>query len=198
MSFVTMTLVACGDDALPRASENDPGFEGPDGGDSSTDFGLRVGDPVPPHLAWLGYQPGSNEITTIRITDYHDPTGEKGIRALVITEGSPSCGPCVQEAADLNQRLSGPWVIDRVAVLQLMVDDGQDGPPSNTSVQNWRTFVKASWAVGLDPSFTFARGGSNPFPVQLVIDPRTLTVFARYDGYQSSLPKVDELVAKNK
>jgi hypothetical protein len=174
------------------------GAEGAPGPGSGSVFHVyKVGDTLPGELTWQGFPEGSTELTTLALADYHDPTGAKGINALLITEGSPTCGPCIVEAKDLPPRLAGQWGKLGVRVLQLMIDNGHSGTATSLTAQQWKNSVKATWAVGVDADFTFAELGSNPLPIQIVVDPRTLKVVARLNGYQATLPAVDELAESN-
>ncbi|MCS6901319.1 MAG: hypothetical protein RMJ98_16805 [Myxococcales bacterium] len=158
---------------------------------------LAVGDKLQPDLAWQGYSPDSNELGVLSLADFHDPTGALGIRALLITEGQADCAPCVAEAKDLAAKMSGPWKDKGIRVLQLLVSDAKGNPASSATALAWRSKTKAAWPVGLDPGFTFAQIGHNPFPIQVVIDPRTLTIVARIEGYRAELPEVEVLAEKN-
>lgn len=203
-----LAICSCsGDDrpgALVEADEGggtsgwtSPDPQGGSGGSGSAAHRYKVGDTLPETLRWQGLAAGSVELTTLSLADFYDPTGAKGINALLITEGSPNCAPCTAEAKDLPGRLQGQWGKLGVQVVQLLVDNGNLGPATLTSALQWQKKANASWPIGIDPDFTFAQTGSNPFPIQVVIDPRTLKIVARISGYQSQLPEVDQLAESN-
>jgi hypothetical protein len=202
-------LLACSEDRPGPISEpsaplvGSPGAGGSQGGavgapgDPASGAFYAVGDKLRPDLAWQGYSPGSDELGLLSLADFHDPTGALGIRALLVTEGQADCAPCVAEAKDLAAKMNGKWKDKGIRVLQLLVSDAKGNPASGPTALAWRTKTKASWPVGLDPSFTFAQIGNNPFPIQVVIDPRTLTIVARIEGYRAELPEVEALAEKN-
>ena len=161
--------------------------------------GLRysVGDTLDHTLAWQGFVDGSAEASLISVTDYLDPTGARGINALLITQGTTVCPACLKEAQDLPARLAGAWGTLGVKVLQLLVQDSAGAGATTVTAEQWRKATQASWAVAADPGFTFAQAGSNPFPVQILVNPRTLQIVARFDGYHATLPQVDALAQSN-
>jgi hypothetical protein len=202
-------LLACSEERPGPISEpnaplvGSPGAGGSQGGsvgapdDPASGAFLAVGDKLSPDLAWQGYAPGSDELGLLPLADFHDPTGALGIRALLITEGQADCAPCVAEAKDLTAKMNGKWKDRGIRVLQLLVSDAKGNPASGPVALAWRSKTKASWPIGLDPGFTFAQVGNNPFPVQVVVDPRTLTIVARIEGYRAELPEVEALAEKN-
>ena len=161
--------------------------------------GLRysVGDTLDSALSWRGFADGGSEASQIAVSDYLDTTGSRGINALLITEGTTVCPACLLEAKDLPGRLSGPWGKLGVKVVQLLVQDSAGAGATTITAEQWRKATQASWAVAADPGFTFARAGSNPFPVQILVNPRTLRIVARFDGYHATLPEVDALAESN-
>lgn len=166
-------------------------------GDPAPGVFYNVGDVLDAKLAWQGYIEGSDELSTISLSDYHDPTGTLGVRALLITEGQSDCGPCVAEAKDLAQKMPAKWKDLGIKVIQLLVSDSNGDPASTAIAFAWKNKVKASWAVGIDPGFTFAQIGSNPYPIQIIVDPRTLTIVNRIEGYHAELPELEALAKKN-
>jgi hypothetical protein len=158
----------------------------------------KVGDKLDPATGWHGYLEGSTEESVITLGDFYDPSGSKGIAALLITEGSTDCPACVTEAMDLPGHVAGSWKTNGVKVLQLMVSDATGMAATTGTAAQWSKKVHATWPVAADPDFTFATAGENPYPIQVVIDPRTLTIVARITGYHSTYDSLDSLAEKNK
>lgn len=202
-------LLACSDDAPrpiadaqgpPSATGAGSGGSGAVGapGDPAPGVFYSVGDKLSPQLSWQGYTDGATELSVISLDAYHDPQGTRGINALLITEGQADCGPCIAEAKDLPKNLAGPWADLGIKVLQLIVADGKGAAATTETALYWKNKIHASWAVAADPQFTFAQIGSNPYPIQVLIDPRTLTIVDRIEGYRATLPELEALAAKNK
>lgn len=202
-------LLACGEDrprpisesgstaGLPPAGGGGQGNSAGAPGNPATGAFYNVGDTLDPTLSWQGYTEGSDELGTISLADYHDPTGALGVRAILLTEGQADCAPCVAEAKDLTAKMAGKWKDKGIKIIQLLVSDALGKPASSFVAFTWKNKVNASWAVGLDPQFTFAQNGSNPYPIQVIIDPRTLTIVDRIEGYRAELPEVEALAEKN-
>lgn len=174
-----------------QGGSNDPTTTGP------SDGFYKVGDKLDPATSWHGYAEGSSEEIVISMADFYDPMGSKGLAAVLITEGSTDCPACITEAMDLPGHVAGSWSKNGVKVLQLMVSDQGKDASSGTALQ-WGKKVHATWPVAADPDFTFAAQGENPYPIQVVIDPRTLTIVARIAGYHTTYPELDALAEKNK
>lgn len=226
LPFFLVVILGCGessstkpigDSSAPPAANTigiaGNGGNGGNGGGGSGGSGATVGAPGDPapglfysvgdilteeQLSWKGYTEKSDELGTISLSDYYDPTGALGIRALLLTEGQADCGPCVAEAKDLAQNLAGKWKDQGIKVIQLLVSDVYGAPASSEVAMAWKNKVHASWAVGMDPNFTFSQIGSNPFPIQIIVDPRTLTITHRIEGYRAKLPELEALAEKNK
>ncbi|HEY2516425.1 MAG TPA: hypothetical protein VGI39_36395, partial [Polyangiaceae bacterium] len=64
-------------------------------------YGFNVGDVIA-NSSFMGYRNGAGAWTSLQISDYYDPTGSRGIRALYVTLGEVGCGACVQEAPNIN------------------------------------------------------------------------------------------------
>ena len=169
----SLLAVACGDDkgpgtvGEPGAPFNPPASNGGSGGaPSGPSTFYAVGDQLDASLSWKGYTEGSTELGTITLGDYHDPTGEKGIRAILLTEGQADCAPCVAEAKDLSENMAGKWKSRGIQVIPLLVSDGNGKPASATTALAWRDKINATWPVGIDPEFTFAQIGQPQAPVR--------------------------------
>lgn len=159
---------------------------------------IQVGDKLDPELAWPGYVEGNPDAGMISLGDYFDPDGSKGITALLITEGQADCGPCIKEAKDIAASLPEKWTPAGIRVVQLVVSDIKGNPATLDTALAWKQSSAASWPVGADPNFTFAQLGSNPYPIQVIVDPRTLTVVDRLEGYRPTLPELEALAKKNR
>lgn len=216
-------LVACGDDGGKKAisdSDADPISAGGTGGSGSAGAASTAGtsgaagqqtgapgDPPPansivgtvldPAMSWKGYTAGSDELGVVTLSEYFDPKGDKGIRALLITEGQSDCGPCIAEATDIHENLQGKWGQLGIKVMQLVVSDINGQTATTSTAYAWKKRIAASWAVAADPEFTFAEVGSNPYPIQIIVDPRTLTITHRLEGYRKELPELEALAEKN-
>lgn len=188
---------------LPDVSPSDNGKtskETHDAGASEGDGDLRwgPGTQLDADLSWEGFAKGSDAVSTIRLGDFHDPDGSKGIHALLLTQESLTCDFSFDAAEEIRKRAPG-WADDGIEVIQLVVYDAKDEPATVETARQWKDFFEATWNVGADPAFTFHEIGHNPLPIQLVVDPRTLTVVARANANDHRLlNELENLAEQNR
>lgn len=145
--------------------------------------GVDVGDVVSGGLSWQGFAEGASQAGTISIQDYFDCDGSKGINALLIINSATWCGACQSEASDLPSHASS-FKQKGIRVLTLMVENQSHAPATLSTAQTWRNyFGLQSFATAADPDFTFAGYGSVSLPLQILVDPRTMEIVDRIDGY---------------
>lgn len=161
-------------------------------------YGTSVGQVVNPNLSWQGFVPGASTASTISIQDYFDCDGTRGIHALLIAQAAIWCGACQQEAQDLDSLMAGGWTQKGIRVLSLIIEDKSGNPAELKHAQAWKnTFGAKAWGVAADPKFTFAGAGSNGLPLGIVIDPRTMKVVDRSEGYDPYNQALLGLAQKN-
>jgi len=92
-----------------------------------------------------------------------------------------------------NQGLGIQWVT-------LMVDDPGNAKPTLQGSANWiNAFGIKSAYVAPDTKYSMVGGGGSfGTPLQTVIDPRTMKVYYRQEGYSGSFPQLESLAAQNK
>lgn len=199
-------LFGCGSPASSPLPENAP--ESPDAGvrkdpDAAAPPAPRFppGKELDPGLSWEGFPKGESEPSTIRLADYHDEDGSKGIHALFLTQDAFSCSFSATASEEIKARYPD-WQARGIELVQLVIYDnrtGRDEPADIDSARRWKTQFDATWAVGADPDFTFHEIGSNPLPIQIVVDPRTLTVVARANANDHRLlADLEELAERNR
>lgn len=183
-SRFAFALVAAGAAACSSAS-------GPAGGAASAactlpagPYGTSVGDVVDPSLTWTGYVGDSGQTTTVRLADYFDCNGARGVRALVVDESALWCADCQSQAQKLETLAPGKWKSEGAVLLVLMAQDAQENPATTDTALTWRNeYALTTGAVVADPAWTTklwggATGAGNGFPTDVVIDPRTLRIVA--------------------
>ena len=161
-------------------------------------YGTSVGKVLDPKLSWQGFVDGSSTASTISITDYFDCDGKRGIHALFLVQSALWCGACKTEAQALNSKMSGGWSQKGIEVLTLIIQDNSGSPAQLKHAESWKNTYKAKeWSCGVDPAFTFKGPGSNGLPLGLVVDPRTMKVVDRQEGYDPYNSPLVNLAAQN-
>jgi hypothetical protein len=90
-----------------------------------------------------------------------------------------------------EQGLGVRWVM-------LMVDDPDEGPPSIEGVKKWKDkYGLASVDVVVDQSFSFVTGGTVGTPMLVLVDPRTMVIQDKQEGFSGNYSKLVSLAQKN-
>lgn len=155
---------------------------------------------VPQSFSWQGYVQGSSSVGTLAITDLADCDGRNGVNAILVLMSALWCGPCQQEAMMLPGWMQ-TWGPLGVKVIELVIEDAAHNKATTAAALTWRNqFNLGSIAnVVADPNFSFAHGGTNGLPTNVLIDPRTMKVTKVVEGYTGQQdPAVAALAMKNK
>jgi len=161
-------------------------------------YGTSVGKIVDPNLSWQGYVEGAATATTISIQDYFDCDGKRGINALFVSQAALWCGACQSEAAELNGHMAGGWTAKGIDVLVLVIEDKMGNPAQLKHAEAWKNTYKANgWSAAADPKFSFKGPGSNGLPLGVIIDPRTMKIIDKSEGYDPTNTTLVQLAAKN-
>ena len=146
-------------------------------------FGVDVGNYVQGNLAWQGYAENSAASGTVSIQDYFDCDGSKGINALLIVNSATWCGACQEEASDLPSH-AATFAQKGIRILTLMVENANGAPASLSTATSWRdNFGLDAYGTAADPNFSFAGFGSVGLPLQILVDPRTMKIVDRSEGF---------------
>lgn len=147
-------------------------------------YGTSVGDVIDPGLAWKGYVNDSGQATTVRLGDYYDCDGSRGVRALVVDESAQWCADCQSQTQTIAPLASGKWKSEGAVLVVLMAQDANENPATLDTALTWRNeFALTAGAVVADPAWTTklwsgATSAGNAFPTTVVVDPRTFRIVA--------------------
>jgi hypothetical protein len=159
-------------------------------------FGVDAGSYVSGNLAWQGYKEGSSQLGSVSIQDYFDCDGSKGINALLIDSSAVWCGACQEEAQDLPSQ-QATFQAKGIHVITLMIEDNSGNPATTSTATSWRNnFGLDAFSVCADPNFSFGGNGSVGLPLQIIVDPRTMKIVAREEGF-GDYSTVLQLAQKN-
>jgi hypothetical protein len=157
-------------------------------------YGTRQGSVLDPSMAWQGVAAGG-ATTTIKLSDYYDCDGTRGVNALLIDVSAAWCGACQSEAPEVDQKLAGSWGQEGVKVLTLMIEDEGGSPATVQTAKSWSTsFGLSHVAVAADPQGTFQ---VTSLPTNILVDPRTMKVLSVEGSFDPSGSAVDDLARKN-
>lgn len=145
--------------------------------------GVDVGDLVSGALSWPGFAENASQSSTLSIQDYYDCDGSKGINALLIINSATWCGACQNEASSLPS-YANSFAQKGIRVLTLLVENQSGAPATLSTAASWRNyFGLQKFATAADPDFAFSGYGSVGLPLQVLVDPRTMEIVDRWEGY---------------
>lgn len=151
--------------------------------------------------ASVGYD--TNQMDTVRFSDFYDPDGSKGLKAIFLNSSAVWCSVCKAEYAWMkNDGTWGKYNPQGVIFISSLFEDASNPPKPATplNLMNWGTQYGVEFPMMLDPGFKFGRFfTADATPMNLVIDPRTMRIEAKILGGDilGVLAQVDALVAKN-
>ncbi len=186
-TFALVSLVALGAGACSSGSRSGAAGEGAPSTactPPSGPYGTSVGDVIDPGLAWQGYVNDSGQATTVRLADYYDCDGTRGVRALVVDESAQWCPDCQSQTQTIAPLVSGKWKSEGAVLVMLMAQDANENPATLDTALTWRNeFALTTGAVVADPAWTTklwsgATSAGNAFPTTVVVDPRTFRIVA--------------------
>lgn len=168
-----------------------PSTTGPATGGASTctypsgRYGTQLGALVDPSLQWQCYVDDGATPTPVAMSDLFDCAGTKGVRVILLQQAATWCGDCVREAQQVGPLAGGKWKDEGVRVVTLVAQDQQEQPATLDTALTWRNeFSLTTGLMCADPAWTMRRwgvpagGGDNGFPTNVVVDPRTMRIFA--------------------
>jgi hypothetical protein len=181
-------LVACGanDPAPPRGSPaagtgGDSGAGGAQGAYPSGPYGVTNGSVIA-DISWEGWRnpveaafdPSAFE--TIALSDYYDPDGTKGYRAIVVNASARWCSICKMEQKHIREERD-IWGPKGVVFLGTIFEDAATKPAQPSDLVAWANTYQVDWVLVLDPtnklSLFFDRAAS---PMNMIIDARTMKI----------------------
>lgn len=130
----------------------------------------------------------STAAVSMALQDFYDPTGE-GVypegspysegplpKALLITLGATWCGPCKEEAENVLPQLHASLRPTGAQFLFVLVEGDPGSPATEANLSAWVNAFDSSWPQAIDPSQDFRSAYGTSFPINLVVDPKTMTI----------------------
>lgn len=152
-------------------------------------YGVAVGD-VLQDATFFGYQNAeaseSGQLETFSLSDFYDPDGEKGIRAIYISVSASWCPPCQAEAKALPEMIES---LEKDGLAVAFFQDLYEGsvvgsPATQRDLDRWLKRYKLPFPVVLDPKAKMsAYFDRNSIPYSLVVDPRTMKILGTEAGF---------------
>jgi thiol-disulfide isomerase/thioredoxin len=118
----------------------------------------------------------------IKLSDYYDPAGSKGLRYLVVDVSAFWCSYCKEEAPQLAS-LDAKYKARGVVWLTVVAQDGSRGVATDTDVDAWiKAYALVTPAVS-DPGQNLTSFfDPNQMPLNMIVDLKTMKIVAKITG----------------
>lgn len=144
-------------------------------------YGLNLNN-IFPNVKLSGYRDGAAgtmEWTELSMQDYYDPTGERGIYAILVIVSAEWCGPCKEEAKDLPGFYTNIYQPRGARFLTAMIENASGKPADKAVVDRWVKTYKTNFDIAADPEGSTMLPKTDPkwgIPRNYIVDPRTMKI----------------------
>jgi hypothetical protein len=123
----------------------------------------------------------------VRLSDFYDPTGARGVRLLLVNTSALWCSACRIEHETLGERARE--FADRGLVVLSALFQGNDRKPATLrDLTLWVETYETDFPMVLDPDYSFGLYASaETAPLNLVIDPRSMRILQKFIGDQPAV-----------
>lgn len=163
-------------------------------------YGFAIGS-VAPDLKFYGFHnpkvsADPSNLEEIQFAEFYNPTGtdtwpadgtyrpgEAKPKALWVDLSAQWCPPCQQESATILPADYAKYQPMGAEMILELIEDTQGNEAKPNNLIQWTTKYKTAWPAVIDPSrqmFTFA--SSDAYPMNLLIDTKTMKVVANVAG----------------
>lgn len=141
------------------------------------------------------------KLEEVHLSEFYDPTGEKGLKLLWINASAVWCSVCRSEMRDIKTNgVHAEFAAKGVQLIVTLFEDNKSGPARPLDLHNWGSAPEHSidFPLLLDPGFKLgAFFTSDATPLNMLVDARTMRVLDTTMGYSSDYWQgVDQLLAK--
>jgi hypothetical protein len=125
----------------------------------------------------------------LQLSDFYDPTGEKGVELLLINSSAVWCGVCRGEYDDLRSYGIYTDLSKRgLQMLGVLFEDNDGEPARYVDLVNWGTSFEVQFPLALDPGFkTGVFFNRSATPMNMLVDARTMQILELITGYDPTL-----------
>ena len=179
-SFVLVVVAGCdaNDPAPPRSSPSvvDGGADYPAG-----PYGVTSGTVIA-NISWEGWREpmavayDSTAFETVALSDYFDPDGTRGYRAIFVNASARWCSICKMEQQHIRQK-HAIWEPRGVVFIETLFEDIGTGPASPKDLVAWGSTYQIDWILVLDPTNKLGRFfDRSASPMNMIINARTMEI----------------------
>jgi hypothetical protein len=145
--------------------------------------------------------PNGMRLERIRISDFYDPNGDRGVALLLVNTAAVWCQSCRVEHRTLSARQE-QFRSRGLVVFSALFQDAQGDPAMLDDLSLWTEQFRVTFPMALDPEFQLGRYASaETAPLNLLVDASSMTILERYIGDQEAViwPRIEaELAARGR
>lgn len=145
--------------------------------------------------AMAGYDAIAAE--TIRLSDFYDPDGAKGVEYILLNAVTVWCGVCRLEYEHLAaEDVYGTYSVRGLEVVGVLFEDNDGNPPTFRDLSNWSARYDVRFPFVTDPGFkTGVYFDRDATPMNMIIDAKTMQIVATMTGYDPQIyAQIDRLL----
>ena len=143
--------------------------------------GVTVGAIVA-NISWEGWvAPKESEFDpavfeTISLSDYYDPDGEMGYRAIFVNASARWCSICKIEQSHIREQ-HNLWNPKGVVFIEALFEDAGSGPATVNDLVAWGKTYQVEWSLVLDPTNKLGRFfDRSASPMNMIINAKTMEI----------------------
>jgi hypothetical protein len=141
------------------------------------------------------------KLEQVHLSEYYDPTGQKGLKLIWINASAVWCSVCRAEMQDIKSNaVHATFAPKGVQLIVTLFEDKNSGPARPLDLHNWGSDAKhqIDFPLLLDPGFKLgAFFTSDATPLNMLVDARTMRVLDATMGYSTTYwSGVDKLLAR--
>ena len=177
----TTVLAACdaNDPAPPRSKPRDVDVSD---GYPAGPYGVTAGT-IAEDISWengwrepLAKGFDTSAFETIALSDYYDPDGAKGYRAIVVNASARWCSICKTEQKHIREQ-HGTWGPRGAVFVEALFEDASTGPAKPEDLVAWGNTYQIGWVLVLDPANQLGRFfDRSASPMNMIINARTMEI----------------------
>ena len=144
-------------------------------------------------IGWRHPDAAAYDITkfeTVRLSDFYDPDGTRGVKLLAINASAVWCGVCRAEYQDMkNSDVYATLHAKGIEILGAIFEDNAYYPAQPQDLKNWGVLSthQVKFPLVLDPGFKLgAYFDSDATPLNMLVDTRTMKIVSIDMGWSAT------------
>ncbi len=128
------------------------------------------------------------QLQPIKLSDFYDPDGSKGIKVILFDVGAVWCKYCNQEDGEiLNKGYYDTYKAKGAEFFGVLFQSGDGSQAKNSDLASWTYLYKSDYPNAIDPGFWFGHFfNANAAPLNMFVNARNMKILDEMLGYGAS------------